>query len=389
MGWLKHLRWKLFVSHLLIIVIGVIVLLATAHFLAESQLGQEAQLSLGQAAAETGQLTPDTPPASGIPTEGGAPTQQERFQAVVDQALLISAFAALAAAVVVSLFVSRRIVEPLQALSATSQRLARGYYHERTSISSDDELADLSQSINQLAEALEQTERRRLALLADVAHELRTPLTTIEGYMEGLIDGVIAPEARIFAMIQHEAIRLKWLIEELALLSRAEAGQLRVMPRPTELSMPIERALAQFQPQFAAKHVQLALNLPPDLPEVQADPDRLEQIMINLLANALRYTPSGGCVTLSAEAHDFFVQLGVRDTGIGIAAEHLPHIFERFYRVDKSRARQSGGTGIGLTIARHLVYAQGGEIWVESGGPGQGATFYVTLPAQGVVAEAA
>jgi len=382
MGWLKHLRWKLFVSHLLIIVIGVIVLLATAHFLAGSQLGQEAQLSLGQAAAETGQLASDTSPA-------GVPSQQNRFQAVVDQALLISAFAALAAAVVVSLFVSRRIVEPLQELSATSQRLARGYYHERTSIRSDDELADLSQSINQLAEALEQTERRRLALLADVAHELRTPLTTIEGYMEGLIDGVIAPEARIFAMIQHEAIRLKWLIEELGLLSRAEAGQLRVTPRPTELSMPIERALAQFQPQFAAKHVQLVLSLPPDLPEVLADPDRLEQIMINLLANALRYTPAGGCVTLAAAAHDFFVQIGVRDTGIGIAAEHLPHIFERFYRVDKSRARQSGGTGIGLTIARHLVYAQGGEIWVESGGPGQGATFYVTLPAQGVVAETA
>src|SRR5215212_7114367 len=150
MGWLRHLRWKLFVSHLLIIVIGVIVLLATAHFLAGSQLGQEAQLSLGQAAAETGQLAPGTPPPNGIATEGGTPTQQEHFQAVVDQALLISAFAALAAAVVVSLFVSRRIVEPLQELSATSQRLARGYYRERTSIRSDDELADLSQSINQL-----------------------------------------------------------------------------------------------------------------------------------------------------------------------------------------------------------------------------------------------
>jgi signal transduction histidine kinase len=222
-----------------------------------------------------------------------------------------------------------------------------------------------------------------------VAHELRTPLTTIEGYMEGLIDGVIAPEARIFAMIQHESIRLKWLIEELALLSRAEAGQLRLTPRPTELGMPIERVIAQFQPQFAAKHVQLELTIPPDLPDVLADPDRLEQIMINLLANALRYTPAGGCVTITAEAHDFFVQIGVRDTGIGIAAEHIPHIFERFYRVDKSRARQSGGTGIGLTIARHLVYALGGEIWVESAGPGQGATFYVTLPVHDVVAEAA
>jgi signal transduction histidine kinase len=382
MGWLRHLRWKLFVSHLLIIVIGVIVLLATAHFLAGTQLAQETQLSLGQAASETGRLATDAPPAH-------APTQQERFQAVVDQGLLISAFAALAAAVVVSLFVSRRIVEPLQELSFTSQRLARGHYHERTSIRSDDELADLSQSINQLAEALEQTERRRLALLADVAHELRTPLTTIEGYMEGLIDGVIAPEAQIFAMIQHESIRLKWLIEELALLSRAEAGQLRVAPRPTELTMPIERVVAQFQPQFAAKHIQLVLNIPPELPEVLADPDRLEQIVINLLANALRYTPSGGCVTIMAEAHDFFVQVGVRDTGIGISVEHLAHIFERFYRVDKSRARQSGGTGIGLTIARHLVYAQGGEIWVESAGPGQGTTFYLTLPVHDLVAETA
>jgi histidine kinase len=382
MGWLRHLRWKLFVSHLLIIVIGVIVLLATAHFLAGSQLGQEAQLSLGQAAAETGQVASETPPVA-------VPGQQERFQAVVDQALLISAFAALAAAVVVSLFVSRRIVEPLQELSATSQRLARGYYHERTSIRSDDELADLSQSINQLAEALEQTERRRLALLADVAHELRTPLTTIEGYMEGLIDGVIAPEARIFAMIQHEAVRLKWLTEELALLSRAEAGQLRMAPRPTELTTLCEHVAAQFQPQFHAKNVHLALKLLPDLPDVLADPDRLEQIMINLLSNALRYTPAGGTVTISAQAHDFFVQIGVHDTGIGIPAEHLPHIFERFYRVDKSRNRQSGGTGIGLTIARHLVYALGGEIWVESDGPGRGATFFMTLPIHAAVAQAA
>ena len=380
MGWLRHLRWKLFVSHLLIIMIGVIVLLATAHFLAGTQLNQERQLSLGQAASETGALT--TTSAQTV-----VQSQQTRFQVVVDQSLLISAFAALAAAVIVSLFVSRRIVEPLQELSFTSQRLARGYYHERTSIRSDDELADLSHSINQLAAALEQTEQRRLALLADVAHELRTPLTTIEGYMEGLIDGVIKPEDRIFAMIQHEAVRLKWLIEELALLSRAEAGQLRVAPRPIGLSAVFEHVVAQFLPQFSAKKVQLAVKLPPDLPEVVADPDRIEQIMINLLSNALRYTPSGGAVTVFADLHDFFVQIGVRDTGIGIAAEHLPHIFERFYRIDKSRARHSGGTGIGLTIARHLVYAQGGEIWVESDGPGHGATFFVTLPTHEAVAQ--
>src|SRR5262245_61710688 len=382
MGWLRHLRWKLFVSHLLIIVIGVIVLLSTAHFLAGTQLTRESQLSLGQAASETGEISPGAQPTD-------APSQQERLQAVVDQGLLIAAFAAIAAPVVVSLLVSRRLVEPLQELSITSQRLARGYYHERTSIRSDDELADLSQSINQLAEALEQTEQRRLALLGDVAHELRTPLTTIEGYMEGLIDGVIAPDERIFAMIQHEAVRLKWLIEELALLSRAEAGQLRVTPRPLQLAMIIGQVAAQFEPQFNVKEVRLAINIPPDLPTIVADPDRLEQIMINLLANALRYTSMYGHVTIFAEVHDFFVQIGIRDTGIGISAEDLPHIFERFYRVDKSRARQSGGTGIGLTITRHLVYAQGGEIWVESAGLGRGSTFYITLPVHDAVAVAA
>jgi histidine kinase len=382
MAWLRHLRWKLVVSHLLIILIGVVVLLPTAHFLAEIQLRRDVSLTLGAVASEAGQLDPSTAPPTNT-------TQIEHFQVVVDQALLISAFAALAAAIVVSLFVSRRIVEPLQELSSVSRRLAQGYYRDRTSIRSDDELADLSQSINQLAMALEQTEQRRLALLADVTHELRTPLTTIEGYMEGLIDGVIAPEPQIFAMIQHEAVRLKWLTEELVLLSRAEAGQLRITPQPTNLPALIEHSAAQFQPQFAAQEIQLALRMSPELPEVLADPNRLEQILINLLSNALRYTPVGGQVAIIAEPYDFFVQLAVQDSGIGIAAEHIPHIFERFYRVDKSRARKSGGTGIGLTIARHLVYAQGGEIWVESPGLGRGATFYVTLPVCASIAASA
>lgn len=379
MSLLRHLRWKLFVSHVLIIVVGVVVLLLTAHFLAGTPLVQETSFTLGGSASETGRV---------LPTDGSgaAMSQPERFQAVVDEALLIAAFAALATAIVISLFVSRRIVEPMQELTFVSRRLAHGYYHERTRIDSDDELADLSRSINQLAAALEQTEQRRLALLADVAHELRTPLTTIEGYMEGLIDGVIAPERRTFAMIQHEAVRLKRLIEELTLLSRAESGALTIAPRPLDLAPLIEHVAAQFQPQLTARGVALALELPDDLPEIEADPDRLEQMLINLLSNALHYTPSGGRVTISAIAQDFFVRIGVQDTGIGIAPEHLPHIFERFYRVDKSRARRSGGTGIGLTITRHLVYAQGGDIWVESDGPGKGAAFYLTLPLREPVA---
>ncbi|NOK58751.1 MAG: hypothetical protein GFH27_549301n221 [Chloroflexi bacterium AL-W] len=371
--WLHHLRWKLFISHLLIIVIGVVVLLATAHFLAGTSLLQRPPLTLGMEVAQTDQTAP-------LSTADLAMSQQQ-FQLVVDQALLIAAFAALAAAVVVSLFVSRRIVEPLQELSIVSQHLAQGLYQERTSIQSDDEFAVLSQNINQLAEALERTEERRLALLADVAHELRTPMTTIEGYMEGLIDGMIAPEARTFAMIQHEAVRLKRLVEELTLLSHAEAGQIPINPKPIALPTLLEQVVAHFALQAAAQQVELTIQTPAGLPRVMADPDRLEQVLINLLSNAFRYTPAGGSITLRARSHDFFAEIGVSDSGIGIAPEHLPHIFERFYRVDKSRTRESGGTGIGLTIARHLIYGQGGEIWASSPGRGQGTTFHITLPA--------
>jgi signal transduction histidine kinase len=147
----------------------------------------------------------------------------------------------------------------------------------------------------------------------------------------------------------------------------------------------IEQIAAQFMPQFAAQNIHLDVQMPPELPKILVDPNRFEQILINLLSNALRYTPDGGNVAIKVESFDFFVQIAVQDSGIGIEAEHLPHLFERFYRVDKSRARKSGGTGIGLTIARHLVYAQGGEIWVESAGLGQGSTFYVTLPTCGTL----
>jgi signal transduction histidine kinase len=369
MRWYQQLRWKLFFSHLVIIVIADVVLLVTANFVASIGLVNAAPLAVG---AETGQV-------EAAATVAGTPLLQQ-FQAVVHQALLVSGFAALAAAVVVSLFVSRRIVEPLLTLSNVSRRLAQGYYRERTRITSHDEIAQLSQSVNQLADALDQTERRRLALLADVTHELRTPLATIGGYMEGLLDGVIRPSPQTYSLILHESNRLQRLIEDLELLSRVEAGQLPVVARRTDLRKVIEEVGAQFEPLFAANQVTLSLELDQYLPHVWADPDRVDQVLINVLSNAYRYTPAGGTVTLRAADAGQMVIVGVRDSGVGIAAEHLPHIFERFYRVDKSRARQSGGNGIGLAIARHLVYTQGGEIWAESAGPGHGTTFYFTIP---------
>ncbi|MBO9365777.1 MAG: HAMP domain-containing protein [Roseiflexus sp.] len=367
MSWLHQLRWKLFVSHAIIIVIAVVVLLGAAQILVRSSLMESATLASLSAGDD-------------LLIASSEVAVQRRFQSILEQALLLASFGALAAAVVVSLFVSRRIVEPLQDLTAVSRRLAQGYYRERTFIHSDDELAELSQSINHLAEALDRTEQRRLALIADVAHELRTPLTTIEGYMEGLLDGVIAPDEQTFTLIRHEAARLRRLTEELGLLSRAEAGELRIQPRLFDLCTILQELIARFQPQFAACEVELRLHLPVQSLTVYADPDRIMQVMVNLLSNALRYTPAGGLVEVSLTPLGEYVRISVRDTGIGIEAEHLPLIFERFYRVDKSRTRNSGGTGIGLTIARHLVYASGGEIWAESDGAGKGSTFHVTLP---------
>ncbi|EFO81757.1 histidine kinase [Oscillochloris trichoides DG-6] len=371
MRWPHQLRWKLFFSHLVIVVIADVVLLATATFLASVGLVHSAPLTLGSAAAETGSLDPsaviETPPL-------------QQFQAVVQQSLLVSGFAALAAAVVVSLFVSRRIVEPLITLTSVSKRLAQGFYRERTRIASDDEIAQLSRSVNQLADALDQTEQRRLALLADVTHELRTPLATIGGYMEGLLDGVVQPSHETFNLILHESNRLQRLIEDLELLSRVEAGQLPVVARSVNLVHLIEAICVQFEPIFSANQVRMGIEVPLRLPPVWADPDRLDQILINLLSNAYRYTPAGGEVVLRAWATTDKMTVEVADSGVGIAAEHLPHVFERFYRVDKSRARQSGGSGIGLAIVRHLVDAQGGDISVWSAGKGQGTVFTFTLP---------
>ncbi len=365
----SSLRGKIFLAHLLVITVGVVTLFVATLGIAPTLFDRLLTTMMGSNASAMGGMMP-----------GVAETTAQAFRAAMLQALLLSASAAILAAVAVSLFVSTRIITPLQRLLAASRRIAAGHYAERVPAGAADELGALATQFNTMAAELESAERRRVALIGDVAHELRTPLATIEGYTEGLLDGVVAPGAETWALLHDEVGRLRRLVQDLQALSRAEARQLPLDLRPCDPAELVGQALARMAPQFAEKAITLSNAVPSGLPVVQADADRIIQVLINLLGNALRYTPSDGNVRVSADHQDGAVAFHIADTGIGIAPEHLPQVFERFYRVDKARSRALGGSGIGLTIARAVIAAHDGRIWVTSPGPDQGTTFSFTLP---------
>ncbi len=304
------------------------------------------------------------------------------FMRTLLYSLLTAALAAGVTATLASLFVARRISGPLRRMAGATRRIASGRYGERVPVTSTDELGNLADSFNVLAKTLQDTEQRRLDLISDVSHELRTPLSTIEGYMEGLIDGVIEPSDETWALVHGEAERLKRLVEDLQELSRAEAGRLTLKPEPVNPAEAIRLTAERLEPLYDEKGVSLEIAVLGDLAPVLADPHRVAQILTNLLSNALRHTPTGGRATVEAEAgkRGKHVIFRVSDTGEGITSEHLPHIFERFYRAESSRSRKGGGAGVGLAISRALVEAMGGEMEAQSPGPGGGATFYFTLP---------
>lgn len=302
------------------------------------------------------------------------------FRQALNLAVLLAVGASVAVAAGVATFVARRIAEPLEAMRQAAQRIASGRYEERVPVASQDELGELADQFNRMAASLQRLEGMRRDLVADVAHELRTPLAGLAGYLEGLLDGVLDPSPEVLGQMQREVRRLRRLVDDLDEVSRVEAGQVRLRLVPTPLSEVVEGVLARLADQFRDKGITVSTELPRHLPRVRADPDRVAQVLTNLLGNALQYTPPGGRVSVRARHADGEVAVAVTDTGIGIPAEHLPYVFDRFYRVDRSRHRGRGGTGIGLTIAKALVELHGGRIWAESPGPGQGSTFTFTLP---------
>lgn len=295
-------------------------------------------------------------------------------------ALAVAIVAATLTAAAVSVFLSARIVRPLRQLARAAERISGGSYGERVPVAGSDELTVLATSFNHMAGSLESAELRRRRLLSDLAHELRTPLATIEGYVEGVRDGVVPATAETWAVLEAESRRLRRLVDDLQKVSRAEERQLDLRTRPLAPAALVEAAAREAGPAYAAKQVQLVESAGGRLPLLDVDPDRIGEVLANLLDNALRHTPAGGRVQVRATRRGDGVEIAVEDSGEGIAPEHLTRVFERFYRVDSGRARAQGGSGIGLAIARALVEAHGGTLRAESDGAGAGARFILSLP---------
>jgi histidine kinase len=312
---------------------------------------------------------------------GGMMSQfYQDYQASFNESLIVAVSAATLVALIASFIISRNIVAPVRSMTNASGRIAEGHYDERVELKGNDELTQLAQSFNQMAEQLEQVESMRRRLIGDVAHELRTPLTAIKGSAEGLMDGVLPASAETYQQIHAESERLNRLVDDLQELSRVESRSIQLDVHPVDSTALIKTVIKRLQYQFDEKRVTLASSLPLEPIQILADEDRAIQVLTNLIGNALQYTPEHGSVTVSIERDKNEARISVRDTGFGIPAEHLAHIFDRFYRVDKSRSRAHGGSGIGLTIAKHLVEAHGGKIWAESAGENKGSVFVFTLP---------
>jgi len=302
-----------------------------------------------------------------------------RLSTSINRFLLLGGSLAIVIALILTFVLARRMTSPIGALSKAARKLGRGDLSQRVQLQGKGEVAAMAQAFNTMAADLEHAEQLRRNLVADVAHELRTPLSNIQGYLEAIRDRVMKPNAATIRSLNEEVALLSRLVNELQELSLAEAGELKLVYQAEDITKLIKQAVTPLQPKLAAKEISLSFDLPDNLPLVNIDWQRVNQVLHNLLENAVAYTHKGGTINVAAVKQGDWVEVSVSDTGEGIPAEDLPNIFERFYRVDKSRARVTGGSGLGLTIAKRLVEAHGGTITVQSK-PGKGSRFSFTLP---------
>jgi two-component system OmpR family sensor kinase len=315
-----------------------------------------------------------------LPTDSDRMGRFERqFLDNIQQILITGAALAVAVGLALGAILSRRLTAPLQRLAGAARAVAGGDLGQQVRIEGSEEMVGVARAFNEMTAALSESERQRQNMVADVAHELRSPLSVLQGNLRAILDGVYPSDEAEISRLYDETRLLSRLVDDLRELALADAGQLRLNLRPTNVGQVAASTVENLGLAAEARQVSLHERIASDLPPVQADPDRVAQVLRNLLINALRHTPPGGSVIITAAPVPCAVEIAVSDTGEGIAPDDLPRVFERLWRADPARSRAGGGTGLGLSVAQSLVKAQGGRIWAEST-PGRGSTFRFTLP---------
>jgi signal transduction histidine kinase len=370
------LFWKLMLAFALVVAVGLGAVVVLANQITTSEFHQLMMGGDGQGAM----MGPN-----GVMGGRGQTLIQQAALDRVNQAILIGGLIALSVALVIGYVVFRAITRPIDQLTRAAHQLAQGDLSARVILDDQaarlgsDEISELGTAFNSMANNLQQSEQVRRDMTADIAHELRTPLTVMRGNLEAMLDGVYPIDTEHLNPVLNQVNLLTRLVEDLRTLALAEAGQLPLAKRPTDLAALLHSVLTSFEAQAATQQVTLRAEIAPDLPAVDLDPDRMQQTVGILISNALRYTPPQGSISIAAKTDRAGVTIEIADTGSGIASDDLPHVFDRFYRADKSRARDNGGSGLGLAIAKSLVEAHGGSIAVRSE-LGQGTQFDVRLP---------
>ncbi len=339
-------------------------------------------------------LTPATL-AQGVPIEvngavvgtvmftGQAPVRtaiEEKYLGRITQALWLAALGGVLIALILGMVVARTLTRPVRELTAATRQLAKGNLERPVAVRSQDELGKLTTAFNQMSADLAHSNQLRRQMTADIAHDLRNPLTVMSGYVEALRDGVLPPTRERFEVMHGEMQHLTRLVDDLRTLSLADAGELSMQPRPTPPLALLEELAGAYQYRARQRNIALTAEAAPDLPLVNVDPERMEQVLGNLVSNALRYTPDGGQIALAARRVAGGVELSVRDNGAGMPSEVASHVFERFYQGDESRQGQAGESGLGLATAKSIAELHGGTIAAHSDGVGKGSVFAVTVP---------
>jgi signal transduction histidine kinase len=302
------------------------------------------------------------------------------YLARTNRALLIGAAGAATLAILLGIFFTRRLTSPLRDLTSAIQKMSKGDLHQQVKIRSRDEIGELGNAFNTMSSELAKSNQLRKQMTADIAHDLRTPLTVLNGYLEAMQDGVLPANKERFAIMYSEVQQLSGLVEDLRTLSLADAGELSMNPRVVSPKGLLEQSFANFSYQAKKLKLKLRIDADQDLPKVKVDPQRMEQVLDNLISNAMRYVSKGGKIDLSAIQKGNNIEFAVEDNGEGIASDVLPHVFERFYRGDRSRNGAEGESGLGLAIAKSLVETMGGTITAASEGKGKGSKFTIKLP---------